>query len=47
MIAELEAAGCDRFYPQVFLDEDDPSDSTSSSTPIPAEDNHSGWIHDA
>lgn len=26
MIAELEEAGCDRFYPQVFLDEDDPSD---------------------
>ncbi len=26
MIAALEEAGCERFYPQVFLDEDDPSD---------------------
>lgn len=26
MIAALEEAGCDRFYPQVFLGEDDPSD---------------------
>lgn len=26
MIAALEEAGCDRFYPQVFLDEDYPSD---------------------
>lgn len=26
MIAALEQAGCDRFYPQVFLGEDDPSD---------------------
>jgi alkanesulfonate monooxygenase SsuD/methylene tetrahydromethanopterin reductase-like flavin-dependent oxidoreductase (luciferase family) len=26
MIAELEEAGCQRFYPQVFVAEDDPSD---------------------
>lgn len=26
MIAALEEAGCDRFYPQLFLTEDDPSD---------------------
>lgn len=26
MIAALEEAGCDRFYPQVFVDEDEPSD---------------------
>lgn len=26
MIAALEEAGCDRFYPQVFVGEDDPSD---------------------
>lgn len=26
MIAALEEAGCQRFYPQVFLNEDDPSD---------------------
>jgi alkanesulfonate monooxygenase SsuD/methylene tetrahydromethanopterin reductase-like flavin-dependent oxidoreductase (luciferase family) len=26
MIAALEGAGCQRFYPQVFLNEDDPSD---------------------
>jgi hypothetical protein len=26
MIAALEEAGCDRYYPQVFLSEDDPAD---------------------
>lgn len=26
MIAALDEAGCDRFYPQMFLNEDDPSD---------------------
>lgn len=26
MLAALEEAGCDRYYPQVFLDEDDPAD---------------------
>jgi len=26
MIAELEAAGCQRFYPQMFIGEDDPAD---------------------